>query len=415
MNLFAILVLIMIRSSLQVRNFRSTSLLMRSGTGRLPSTGEILKTDASRIKSCMDFIDASPEPFHCVNTAAERLQKEGFERLEEGESWLSKPSRLGLGGKYFFTKGGSTIVAFVVGGKYVPGVGGFKVIGAHTDSPNLKLKPVTKRSGSKLVQLNVEPYGGGLWHTWFDRDLSLAGRVIVRNSSGAQGPAFTTRLLNVKRPILRIPNLCIHLRTPDEREAFKVNKEDHLAPILCDEVSKALGKPKTSATTATTAAATEEGRSEDKAETEAEEGTDRWVEAQQPELLTLIAEELQCKVEDIADFELSLYDVQPASQAGLRAEYICSGRLDNLASCFVALDALESYARNQSAVASDTGVSVIALFDHEEVGSGSAVGAGSTIMQETLERVHKHFSMLQSGGESPQSPFTDSFKASLTK
>lgn len=405
------LLLLMIRYSLQGRSFRTSSLLMRSNIGRLPSTGEILKSDINRVKACMDFIDASPEPFHCVNTAALRLEKEGFCRLDEGVSWMSKSLSLENNGKYYFTKGGSTIVAFVVGGKYIPGEGGFKVIGAHTDSPNLKLKPVTKRSGSKLVQLNVECYGGGLWHTWFDRDLSLAGRVILRNHSDITGTTFSTRLLNIKRPILRIPNLCIHLRTPDERETFKVNKEDHLMPILCDEVAKVLGKSRTSKTA-------EEDESKSKAESEVENDDetvpDRWAEGQQPELLTLIAEELNCQVEDIADFELSMYDVQSASQAGLRSEYICSGRLDNLASCFVSLDALETYSRNSSLVSEDSDVSVVALFDHEEVGSGSAVGAGSTIMQETLDRIHKYFSQNKFGN--PQQHYlSDTFKASLTK
>ena len=205
---------------------------------------------------------------------------------------------LSTGGKYYFTRDGSTIVAFVVGSLFQPG-NGFKLIGAHTDSPNLKLKPVSKRSGSKLIQLNVECYGGGLWHTWFDRDLSVAGRVILRSPTTSltdEGDAsFTTELVKINRPILRIPNLCIHLRTPDERESFKVNKEDHLMPILCDEVEKALGASKAvNATEPTTDAV----------------ASDAWVESQQPELLSVLAEELQCNVSDIVDFELSLYDVQ---------------------------------------------------------------------------------------------------------
>ena len=142
-------------------------------------------------------------------------------------------------GKYYFTRNGSTIVAFTVGGKFIPG-NGFKMIGAHTDSPNLKLKPRSKKSANGLIQLNVETYGGGLWHTWFDRDLSIAGRIIIRNPNDDN--KFETRILKIDRPILRVPNLCIHLRTPEERDAFKVNKEDHLVPILCDEIEKSLNK-----------------------------------------------------------------------------------------------------------------------------------------------------------------------------
>lgn len=129
-----------------------------------------------------------------------------------------------------------------MGGKFECG-NGFKIIGAHTDSPNLKVKPRGKKSASSVTQLNVETYGGGLWHSWFDRDLSIAGRVIIRNADGH----FQAKLVKIDRPILRVPNLCIHLRTPEERDAFKVNKEDHLSPILCDEVSKSLSKASSTA------------------------------------------------------------------------------------------------------------------------------------------------------------------------
>jgi aspartyl aminopeptidase len=126
-------------------------------------------------------------------------------------------------------------VAFAVGEKYKSG-SGFKVIGAHTDSPNLKIKPNSKRSSSSssMSLLSVECYGGGLWHTWFDRDLSIAGSVIVRDSN----EGYVQKLVKIDKSILRVPNLCIHLRPADEREVFKINKEEHLSPILCSEVVK---------------------------------------------------------------------------------------------------------------------------------------------------------------------------------
>ena len=251
-----------------------------------------------------------------------------------------------------------------LGHLYKPG-NGFKVLGAHTDSPNLKLKPYSKKSSSGMIQLNVECYGGGLWHTWFDRDLSIAGRVILRRSGGV----LEHRLLKIDRSILRIPNLCIHLLTPAERESFAVNKQDHLMPVLCNEVKAALLK-------------------EDPAEGNhpvPNDMPDSWQAGQQPELLELLADELSCSVADIADFELSLYDTQGAALSGSRSEFLCSSRLDNLASCFTAVEALEAHATDS--LADDEDVSVIALFDHEEVGSSSFSGAGSTLIGDAVERI----------------------------
>lgn len=308
----------------------------------------------------------SPEPFHVVSTVINRLEKCGFTALDESMLW--KQGRLiKRGGKYYFTRNGSTIVAFTVGEKFIPG-NGFKVIGAHTDSPNLKLKPRSKKSSSGLIQLNVETYGGGLWHTWFDRDLSIAGRVILRNPN--EDGKFENRIMKIDRPVLRIPNLCIHLRTPEEREAFKVNKEDHLVPILCDEIEKSLGKKDNK---------TDETNDSDSAE------PDQWSVEQQPELLELLASELKCNVEDIIDFELSLFDTQKASLNGMRSEFLCSSRVDNLASVFVAVEALEAHSSEN--LKDDEDISMVAFFDHEEVGSDSNPGAGSTIMRDAVERI----------------------------
>jgi aspartyl aminopeptidase len=137
--------------------------------------------------------------------------------------------------QYFFSRDMSSIAAFAVGEKYQPG-NGFKIIGAHTDSPNLRVKPnFFKTSVDGLSQVNVSCYGSGLWHTWFDRDLSVSGRVMVR-----VGSKIITQLVMIPHPILRIPNLSIHLTPPEEREAFKPNKETHLAPILCETTQRTL-------------------------------------------------------------------------------------------------------------------------------------------------------------------------------
>lgn len=256
------------------------------------------------------------------------------------------------------------MVAFAIGEKYSPGAGGFKVIGGHTDSPNLKVKPRSKRSNSnKVLQLGAECYGGGLWHTWFDRDLGISGRVLVSSKEDGK-PKILQRLVKIDRAILHIPNLAIHLQSADERKAFKVNKEDHLSPILAMAVEKALQGEDTK----------KEGTSKDDDEKkDATSKKDGWTEYQEPLLLKLLAAELDVEVEDIIDFELNLFDIQRASLGGVHSEFIHSARLDNLASCFLAVQALVNYVENEASLLSNDGdISMVVLYDHEEIGSSSA-------------------------------------------
>lgn len=361
-----------------LQNKLSSVLSMSSNSGyprRLPTVSDLkspalVAEERDRVKRCIEFIDSSPEPFHCVNTVIAKLSAAGFTRLDEGCLWRESRA-IKRGGKYYFTRNGSTIVAFTVGLLFEPGTSGFKVIGAHTDSPNLKLKPRSKKTANGLVQLSVEAYGGGLWHTWFDRDLSIAGRVIVKKNNSDGSFSFEHRLVKVDRPVLRVPNLCIHLRTPEERDAFKVNKEDHLIPILCDHVEKSMSNNSAN-------------KSEDENVSNAEE-SDLWTAEQQPELLSLLSSELGCAAADIVDFELSLFDTQGAATSGYRQEFLCGSRIDNLASCFVAVEALHDHA--MSSLDKDEDVSIVALFDHEEVGSDSNPGAGSTIMRDAVTRI----------------------------
>ena len=217
-----------------------------SSTSNLISN-PLYSTHVPLAQQAMKYLDASTDPFHAVQTSILLLREAGFEHLPESiastaagdtHSSSSYSHRLRRGGKYYFERNKSTLVAFRVGSNYQPGRGGFVIVGGHSDSPNLKVKTRSKRSGSSgCIQIGVECYGGGLWHTWFDRDLGISGRVMVRNPTTH---GIEQRLVRIPRPILRISNLAIHLRTEEERKAFAVNKEDHLSPILAMAAQQAL-------------------------------------------------------------------------------------------------------------------------------------------------------------------------------
>ena len=303
----------------------------------------------STARRLLDFINEAWTPYHAVDEAKRRLLKAGYVQISERDAWDLQP-----GGKYFFTRNMSTLVAFAVGGQYKAG-NGFLVVGAHTDSPCLKLKPKTARTREGYLQLAVQTYGGGLWHTWFDRDLGLAGRVLVR-----RGAALSPELVKIDRPILRVPMLAIHLNRDIYTAGFKPNHETELAPVLATEVKGKL---------AAAAGAAKDAAGE-------------WTDAQCPLLLSLLADELGCAPGDIVDFDLNLCDVQPGSVGGAKEEFLFVGRLDNLASSFTALEAL----LDAEGLAAEGSVRAVALFDHEEVGSVSAVGAGGSVMLDTIRR-----------------------------
>lgn len=347
-----------------------------------------LKAQIPLAQKAMDYFDSSPDPFFACQTTADMLEAAGYSQLDYGAPYKNKLKR---GGKYYFTKNKSTIVAFAIGGKFEPG-NGFKIIGGHTDSPNLKIKPRSKRSGSGCIQLAVECYGGGLWHTWFDRDLGMSGRVLIRDDDGK----IQQKLVKIDRALLRIPNLAIHLQTAKEREAFAINKEDHLVPILSLAVKKAL-----------TGAAEGSDAASDKESAPKEDG---WTEYQEPILLQMLASELDVDIASIIDFELNLFDVQKASLGGAYSEFVHSARLDNLASCFMAVEGLVEYTSKEEALASDEDISLVALFDHEEIGSDSATGAGSPIMGEAVQRICAAFDDDDDGSAS-----VDSYARSIAR
>jgi aspartyl aminopeptidase len=354
------------------------------------------------------FLSASPDPFHAVHNCITKLKADGYTKLTASEPFTGQ---LQAGGKYYYTVEHSTIVAFCVGKAYQPGTAaGFHMIGGHTDSPNLKIKPRSQKSASGgCTVLGVECYGGGLWHTWFDRDLSVSGRVMLHNNNNNNnkdgGSRITQTLVNLEDPIARISTLCIHLQSADERKGFAVNKENHTAPIIATTA--------TTTTTSTESSSIDIASKDNKTAKEAlEQGVQEqimygseWRNGQEPLLLQAIAEKLQVTVDQIIDFELNLYDTQPATLGGIQTEFLYSARLDNLATVFCAVESLVRYSQNLPEASSD--ISLVVAFDHEEVGSTSAQGAGSPVMQDAVQRIS---AALNGGNISP-----DLYNATIRK
>ena len=335
-------------------------------------------------RDLVSFIDASPSPFHAVAEATRRLEAAGFARLRERDAeWRVAP-----GGKYFVTRSGSALVAFVVGGKWAGGApagsasgGAFAIAAGHTDSPCLRVKPISALTKAGYLSLGVETYGGGIWHTWFDRDLSLAGRVVVAAPGGGGG--FTTRLVRVARPVCRVPTLAIHLDR-SVNDGMKVNAETMLPPVLATVRASLL------AIKGAGAGAGAGGASAATAAVSADAGTGDATARHHLGLVQLLASELGCAPADVRDFELCLYDTQGAAIGGLHDEFVYAPRLDNLCmthSVVEGLIASSAGAEGAASVAASGDVRVAACFDHEEVGSNSVPGAASTMLEEVLQRL----------------------------
>lgn len=305
-------------------------------------------------KEFLKFVNKGASPFHVVQECRTLLLAAGFKELKEVDHWDVKPCD-----KCFVTRNQSTIIAFAAGGNFKPG-NGFSIVGAHTDSPCLKVKPVSKRVKQGFIQVGVECYGGGTWHTWTDRDLRIAGRVFVRD-----GDKIDHRLVEINRPVLRVPNLAIHLNR-EMGTKFEWNKETHLTPVLATVIREQL----------------ETGV---KSTQEVSDGCEQ-NEKHHPVLIQLLSDELSVKKEDILDFELCLADYVPGTLGGAYEEFIFAPRLDNLHSCYSALTALVDSCSNDT-LKTDPNIRMITLFDNEEVGSQSAQGAGSTLLELILRRL----------------------------
>ena len=283
------------------------------------------------IASLLDFLGASPTPFHVVKNMAAELDKAGFQQLSEGDRW-----QLDENNRYYVIRGGSSIIAFSSAG-CKPSEAGIRMVGAHTDSPCLKIKPQPEIINNGYFQLGVEVYGGALLNPWFDRDLSMAGRVTYLDRSDQ----IRNTLLDYREPIAVIPNLAIHL----DRDANKnrtVNPQKHLPAILF-----------------------------------------RHDKGDKPDLRSMLLEQIKSSEADadpevVLDFDLCLYDSQPPRVIGLNHEFVASARLDNLLSCYIGLQSLIDCTGSLP--------SVLVCNDHEEVGSQSTTGAQGPFLHSVLER-----------------------------
>lgn len=276
---------------------------------------------------CSD-IDASPSPFHAVARIVDQLEAAGGRIIDERDPW---PAETGL---WAVSRGGA-LVAWRSSDHHLP-ESGFRVIGAHTDSPNLRVRPNPDRSSAGFRQLGVDVYGGVLLNSWLDRDLGLSGRLSIR----ADGDVRQV-LIRIDRPIVRIPQLAIHLDREINEKGLLLNRQTHLVPIW------ALG-------------ALDAGRFRE-----------------------VMSDGLDFGPSDILGWDVMLHDLQPSTLAGLDGEFMSAPRIDNLLSCFLAVDALVS------TTTPGRRVPMVCLFDHEEVGSVSARGAASPWLGRVIQRISR--------------------------
>ena len=283
-------------------------------------------------REVIEFIDESPSTYHVVKNCSDILDENGFERIMPREKWEIKK-----GGKYFLKKSSSTIIAFTVGEDFDV-KNGFKIFGAHTDSPCFRIKPNPEIITENVVRLNTEVYGGPILSTWFDRPLSIAGRVIVKGEN-----SFFPRTVKIKidEPLLTIPNLAIH-QNREVNNGVKIDKQNDVLPVI-SLINKNFER---------------EGYLE-----------------------RVILEKTGIKKEDIIDFDLYLYATEKGCLLGANEEFMSSPKIDNLASVYTGLIGLLEAEENQDRI------NIFVAFDNEEIGSATKQGADSNYLLNTLERI----------------------------
>jgi aspartyl aminopeptidase len=287
---------------------------------------------AATAQGLCEFIDASPSPFHVCATVAERLRDAGYTELAETDRWSDAAA-----GRFFTIRSGS-LIAWHSGASLDPTPMPFRIVGAHTDSPNLRVKQHPDRSEAMWRVVRLQPYGGAWLNSWLDRDLGLSGRISLRTKDGH----VEHRLVRFDEPLLRVPQLAIHLA--EDRNTVSLNPQRHLDAIF------------------------------------GAEGPAR-------PFLDYVAEWVTVAPADLLSSELMTHDLTPSRLIGVGRDLISAPRLDNQASCYAGLEAL-------LAVEASGYLPVLALFDHEEVGSVSDHGAQSDLLRTTLERI-----VLAAGGD----------------
>ena len=285
--------------------------------------------DQAHTDELLAYLQAAPTPFHAVAEAAARLELAGFTRLEEADSWSDGAAE----GAGYVVRGGA-LVAWIL----PPGTEAarpFRILGSHTDSPNLRVKPQPDTGVLGWRQVAVEVYGGVLHNSWLDRDLGLAGRFVLRDG--------TERLVDIDRPLLRVPQLAVHLNRTVNTEGLKLNPQDHLYPIW------GLG------------------------------------DAKEGDLLAFVAAQHQLRAQDVLGWDLMTYELTPPAYLGRDREFVVGARLDNLLSVHASVAALAAAAAE--GVGAQAPIPVMAAMDHEETGSVSHAGASGPFLEAVLERL----------------------------
>lgn len=282
----------------------------------------------------LDFIDNSPSPWHAVASIEAAIRDLQFVRLDETDKW-----QLQAGGRYYVVRDDSSIVLFVLGRK-MPAEAGFKIVGAHTDSPGFRIKPAAATVADGLVRLGVEIYGGPILATFTDRDLSLAGRISYLDEQAQ----LAHKLVRFEQPLLRLPNLAIHMNRGVNEDGLKLHKQNELPLLFAQLTGEQLP---------------------------------------QPYFLSLLEQATGIEATKILSWDLAVYDTQQGAFWGANQEFYADSQIDNLASCHAGLQAL----LDDAVLGQTDSTLVCAFFDHEEIGSESHIGAGGSFLTDILQRI----------------------------
>ena len=291
-------------------------------------------TTRQRVQHLLDFIDKSPSPWHVVASIEAAIEAFQFVRLDETAKWS-----LQAGGRYYVVRDDSSIVLFVLGNKTLT-ESGFKIVGAHTDSPGFRVRPNAATVNDGIARLGVEIYGGPILATFTDRDLSLAGRISYLDEHGN----LACKLVRFDRPLLRLPNLAIHMNRSVNEDGLKLHKQNELPLLFAQLTGEQLP---------------------------------------QPYFMALLEQAAGIGAAHILSWDLAVYDTQKGAFWGANEEFYADSQIDNLASCHAALQAL----LDDSVLNHAESTVVCAFFDHEEIGSESHIGAGGSFLSDILQRI----------------------------